>query len=58
MDEFSLTWLGLLVVILALSSKDLVEVFHNLGGKGGPPTHPLPITSPVETSGAPGKPKE
>jgi|HubBroStandDraft_2_1064218.scaffolds.fasta_scaffold2569593_1 hypothetical protein len=54
MGDFSVFhWLIVLAVILALSGGNrLVELARYLGGrgKGGPPTHPLPVTGPVETS--------
>jgi hypothetical protein len=49
MSEFSLFhWLAALAVILLLFGGGK---FRNLGGgsRGGGPSHPLPVTSPVET---------
>jgi hypothetical protein len=37
-------WIALLVVIVGLSSKQVIELFRNLGGRGpGGPQHPLPV---------------
>jgi hypothetical protein len=62
MGDFSLVhWLIVLALILALGGGNrLVELARYLGGrgKGGPPTHPLPVTSPVETSHGSANPKE
>jgi hypothetical protein len=62
MGDFSLVhWLIVLALILALGGGNrLVELARYLGGsgKGGPPTHPLPVTSPVETSRGSANPKE
>lgn len=45
-------WLVVLVIALVLfAGRKIPPIFRNVGGgpQGGP--HPLPITSPVETSG-------
>ena len=53
-------WIALLVVILGLSSDRVIELFRNLGGRGGPggPQHPLSVCSPVETGRATGHSEE
>jgi hypothetical protein len=62
MGDFSVFhWLIVLALILALCGGNrLVEMARYLGGmgKGGPPTHPLPVTSPVETSRGSANPEE
>jgi hypothetical protein len=51
MGNFS-DWLTLLALIaLVAGSRSIVDLAHHLGGRGGgPPTHPLPVTSQIETS--------
>jgi hypothetical protein len=62
MGDFSVFhWLIVLALILALSGGNrLVELARYLGGggKGGPPTHPLPVSSPIETSRGSANPKD
>ena len=68
MAQFSpFHWLIVLaIVVLLFGGKHIPDAMRELGesrrnGRGGPPTHPLPVTSPVETSrGAvdPDKPKD
>ena len=65
MTEFSaFHWLVVLaIVVLLLGGKQIPEVMRGMGKstrgpRGGPPTHPLPVTSPVETSRGSANPKE
>ena len=44
-----------IVVLLFLFNRKLAELFRRFGEdinnrKGGPPTHPIPATGPIETS--------
>jgi Sec-independent protein translocase protein TatA len=60
MSEFSLFhWLVVLALVAVLyhgrtvadAIRDLGDHIDNFrGGRGGGPSHPLPVTSPVETS--------
>ena len=46
-------WLIVLtVVIVFVAGGKIREIMRRLGGgpRGGPPTHPLPVTSSIETS--------
>jgi hypothetical protein len=48
-------WLVILVVVaLFYGGRKIPEVMRRLGEdinrRGGPPTHPLPVSSPIETS--------
>jgi len=62
MHEFSIIfyWLIVLALIAVLRGGNrLVELARYLGGrgKGGPPTHPLPVTGAIETSRGSANPK-
>jgi hypothetical protein len=54
MQEFSIFhWVAILAIVLILwFGKEIREVLRHLveGPRGGPPTHPVPVTGPVETS--------
>jgi len=56
MSEFSFFhWLVVVfLVIVLLLGRKIPEIMRRLGDgpRGGPPTHPLPVTSPIETSRA------
>jgi hypothetical protein len=66
MGEFSLFhWIALLVIIVVVfGGRGIVKLFRHIGrggrggSKGGPPTHPLPATSPLETSRGSANPKD
>jgi hypothetical protein len=66
MGEFSLFhWLVVLVLIAVLyHGRRLADIFRDLGGRrggggrGDGPSHPLPVTSPVETSRGSANPKD
>jgi hypothetical protein len=56
MSKFSFFhWLVVVfLVIVLLLGRKIPEILRHLGDgpRGGPPTHPLPVTSPIETSRA------
>ena len=60
MGEHLIVRLVILLGIAALfyGGRKIPEIFRHLGNgpRGGPPTHPLPVTSPIETSGGSGDP--
>jgi hypothetical protein len=65
MAQFSpFHWLFLLAIVVLLSGGQRIpDAMRKLGesrrdGRGGPPTHPLPVTSPVETSRGAGDPDQ
>lgn len=69
MSEFSLYhWLVVLALIAVLYfGRQIADVLRDLGdqlnnfrggGRGSGPSHPLPVTSPVETSRGSANPKE
>ena len=54
-------WLAVALVVLVLFvGRRIPEALRNLGNGrgGGPPTHPLPVTSPIETSRHPDNSEE
>jgi hypothetical protein len=61
-----MTWDGLFewlitmcIIVLIFATPWIADLFSHFGDKGGgPPTHPLPVTSPVETSRVSANPKE
>jgi hypothetical protein len=47
------------IIALIFATPWIADLFRHFGDKGGgPPTHPLPVTSPVETSRGSANPKE
>lgn len=62
MSEFSIfRWLMVpAVILLMIFRKGIAEAFRQLGQgpRGGPPTHPIPATGPIETSRSPKRPEE
>ena len=53
MGEFSaIHWFVLTVILLLFGGRKIREMMRHLGNgpRGGPPTHPLPVTSTIETS--------
>jgi hypothetical protein len=58
MRDIVLHWLIVMIVVLTLVGlRKIPEVMRKFwdGRGGGPPTHPLPVTSPFETSNSSGK---
>jgi len=59
-EEHLIHWLVILLTIAALfyGGRKISELFRHLGNgpRGGPPTHPLPVSSPTETSRGSGDP--
>jgi hypothetical protein len=58
-----MTWdsecLLVLGIVLMFAIPWITDLFRHFGDRGGgPPTHPLPVTSSVETSRGSGNPKE
>jgi hypothetical protein len=61
-----MTWGGLFewllvmgLIVLMFATPWIADQFRHFGDRsGGPPTHPLPVTSPVETSRGSANPKE
>jgi hypothetical protein len=60
-----MTWSGLFewlivmgIIVLIFATPWVANLFRHFGRGGGPPTHPLPVTSPVETSRGSANPKE
>jgi len=52
-------WLIILVIVaLFYGGRKIPEIFRHLGNgpRGGPPTHPLPVSSAIETSRGSGDP--
>ena len=47
-----MTWLIVMgVIVLIFATPWIADLFRHFGDEGGgPPNHPLPVTSPVETS--------
>ena len=58
MGEFSIShWLVVLAIILMFWFGKGIRPFRQ-GPRGGPPTHPVPVTGPVETSRQSQSPEE
>lgn len=60
MDEHLIHWLVILLAIVGLfyGVRKMPELFRHLGNgpRGGPPTHPLPVSGSSETSRGSGDP--
>ena len=59
MKEHLVHWLVILgIAALFYGGRKIPEMFRHLGNgpHGGPPTHPLPVSSPIETSRGSGEP--
>ena len=54
MQEHLIVWVFIMLGCIALvyAAMKIPEMFRHFrnGPRGGPPSHPLPVTSPVETS--------
>jgi hypothetical protein len=61
-----MTWDGLFewllvmgTIVLMFATPWIADLFRDFGDRGGgPPTHPLPATSPLETSRGSANPRE
>ena len=59
MQEHLFSWLVMLgFIALLYAGRKIPELFRHIGNgpRGGPPTHPLPVTSPLEASRGSGDP--
>lgn len=59
MQEHMITWLVMLACMaLVYAGRKIPELLRHIGNgpRGGPPTHPLPVTSPLEASRGSGDP--
>jgi len=62
MREFGIShWVAILAIVLILwFGREIREVLRHLveGPRGGPPTHPVPVTGRIETSRRSKSPEE